>query len=160
MVIGSGRSRKLEIEQLEQGKFRVDGRERQVDFFQIAPGVYSILMDGVSHEVAVREEKRGTVAEIRGHLIPVCLEDSLKGAAKGAGPLHEGEAVITSPMPGRVVGIKAQVGQTVKAGEGVILVEAMKMENELHSPKEGKIKTISVKVGEAVEAGQELAVIE
>jgi biotin carboxyl carrier protein len=63
-------------------------------------------------------------------------------------------------MPGRVVGIKVEVGRAVKEGEGVVLVEAMKMENELHSPKDGRVKSILVKVGDAVEGGQDLVIIE
>lgn len=159
-VIDSGRSKSLEIEQLEGGKFRVEGVERQVDIVVAERGVYSFLIDGASYEVSVRDEKGRFVVEVAGHLILVRLEDPLKRKVEGTSAHQEGEAVISSPMPGRVVGIKAQVGQPVKAGEGVILIEAMKMENDLHSPKTGTVKTISVKVGEAVEAGQELVVIE
>ena len=59
-----------------------------------------------------------------------------------------------------LVGLKVQAGQAVKEGEGVVLAEAMKMENELHAPKDGKVKSILVKVGDAVEGGQDLVVIE
>jgi biotin carboxyl carrier protein len=126
----------------------------------IEDGVYSLIVDGHSHEVAVREDKKGFTIEIGAHAIPVKLEDPFKAkSASGKGGL-EGEAVIASPMPGRVVGLKVDVGQTVKEGDGVVLVEAMKMENELHAPKEGKVKSILVKVGDAVEGGQDLVVIE
>jgi len=63
-------------------------------------------------------------------------------------------------MPGKVVKVLVAVGDEVKSGQGVIVVEAMKMENELKSPKDGKVKTVAVKEGQAVEAGQSLVTLE
>ena len=71
-----------------------------------------------------------------------------------------GVASIDSPMPGKVIKILAKEGEEVKRGQGVIVVEAMKMENELKAPKDGVIKEIKVKEGDAVEAGARLALIE
>lgn len=122
----------------------------------LGPGHYSLLVDGRSYEVFVREGREGFLVEIDGHLIPVRPETGAeaKGAEK-AGP-----AVIGSPMPGRVIGIKVVEGETVERGEGVLIVEAMKMENELAAPKSGKVVKIAVKVGDAVETGEELVIIE
>jgi biotin carboxyl carrier protein len=159
-LVDGGSNRRIEIEKIEDGKFLVDGKERVVSVEVIEDGVYSLIVDGKSHEVSVREEKKRFVVDIGAHSIPVKLEDPFKAkSASGKGGV-EGEAVITSPMPGRVVGLKVEAGQLVKEGEGVVLVEAMKMENELHSPKDGKVKSILVKVGAAVEGGQDLVVIE
>ena len=157
-VIGGGR-RRIEVEPLGEGRYRVGTEERQVDQVLFEGGVYSLLIDGASYEVTVRDEKKGFLVEIGAHLIPVRLDDPSQSPGKAAGEAMEGEAVLSSPMPGRVVGIKVQEGELVKAGQGVILVEAMKMENELHSPKGGQVKKIAVRVGDAVEAGQELVVI-
>ncbi|HSA59009.1 MAG TPA: biotin/lipoyl-containing protein [bacterium] len=155
-----GGAEKIPVEKIEDGRFRVGEKEREVSVEVIEEGVYSLIVDGQSYEVAVREDKKGMTVEIGAHAIPVKLEDPFQArSASGKGAL-EGEAVISSPMPGRVVGLKVEAGQAVKEGDGVVLVEAMKMENELHAPKDGKIKSILVKVGEAVEGGQDLVVIE
>jgi biotin carboxyl carrier protein len=159
-LVDGGSNRRIEIEKIEDGKFRIDGKEREVSVEVLEDGVYSLIVDGQSYEAAVRQEKKGFVVDIGAHTIPVKLEDPFKAKTAGAKGGVEGEAVIASPMPGRVVGLKMTVGQAVKEGEGVVLVEAMKMENELHSPKDGKIKSILVKVGDAVEGGQDLVVIE
>lgn len=125
------------------------------DYRILGPGHYSILVDGRSYEVFVRKEKNRYLVEVNGHLIPVEQKISLGSSDETAGPQS-----ICSPMPGRVIGIKFQEGESVEAGEGVVIVEAMKMENELVTPKSGKIEKILVKVGTTVEAGQELVRIE
>ena len=154
-------SKKVEIEQLGEGKFRINGIERTVDIHPLESGGYSLIFDdGSSYEVVVREEKKGFSVAIGAHLIPVRLHDPASQSPARAGVGIAGDVVISSPMPGRVVAIKVEVGQEVVEGQGVVVVEAMKMENELHSPKTGKIKKIDVKVGQAVESGQDLLVIE
>ena len=158
-VVGADKKR-VRVERLEEGLFRVGDFERRVDAAVLEPGVYSLIVDGQSYEVSVRDEKKGFTVEIGAHLIPIRLEDPLQRRGEVLSPQQEGEAVIASPMPGRVVGIKLNVGQEVKEGEGIIVVEAMKMENELHAPKSGKVTKITVKVGDAVEAGQDLVTIE
>ena len=128
------------------------------DYHLLGPGHYSLIIEGKSHEVFVREEKGGFVVEIDGHLIPV----RAKKGDTAAGPVEEetGSATIVSPMPGRVVGLRVKPGDSVKAGQGLIIIEAMKMENELKAPKSGIVAKVSVTVGMAVESGQELVVIE
>jgi biotin carboxyl carrier protein len=159
-LVDGGSNRRIAVEKIGDGKFRLDDKECEVSIVVIEDGVYSILVDGRSYEAAVREEKKGFVVDIGAHSIPVKLEDPFKAKSASGKAGVEGEAVISSPMPGRIVGVKVEVGQAVREGEGVVLVEAMKMENELHSPKDGKIKSVLVKVGEAVEGGQDLVVIE
>jgi len=158
-VVGPSQGRRIAVERLDEGLYLVGDRERAVNVEVLEPGVYSIIMDGASYEVSVREDKKGYVVEVGPHFIPVRVEDPLQSRGEVTSPV-QGDAVISSPMPGRVVGVKVEVGQAVKEGEGVVLVEAMKMENELHAPKDGKVKKITVKVGDAVEAGQDLVVIE
>ena len=128
-----------------------------VDWRELGPGHYSLLVDGRSYEVFVGEEKKGFSVEINGHLIPVRPEGP---AGKRPAEEEGGPAVLVSPMPGRVIGVKISPGDTVKAGQGLLVVEAMKMENELAAPKSGKVTKIAVKVGDTVEAGQELVRIE
>jgi len=152
--------RSVEVEQVEGNLYRVNGVERQVDVVVLEPGLYSLIIDHASYEVSVREEKKATLVEVGAHLIPVKLQDPYASQSAGGKEALEGEVVISSPMPGRVVSIKAAVGQAVNEGEGIVVVEAMKMENELQSPKTGKVTQILVKVGDAVESGQDLVAVE
>ncbi len=158
-VVGSA-GRRVAVERLDDKRFLVGDKERTVGVEVLENGIYSLIIDGCSYEVSVREERKGVLVEIGAHAIPVQLQDPSQAVGEGVGEIAKGEAVIASPMPGRIVGIKVAEGETVQEGRGVILVEAMKMENELHAPKTGKVMKIAVKVGDAVEAGQELVVIE
>ncbi|MBI2083355.1 MAG: biotin/lipoyl-binding protein [Deltaproteobacteria bacterium] len=128
-----------------------------IDYRVLGPGHYSILVDGHSYEVFVREKNGGYQVDLKGHLIEVLPVGEL-GKGPSVAAVQSGK--VKSPMPGRVIGIKVTEGDVVKQGDGLIVVEAMKMENELASPKAGKVSKIVVKVGQTVEAGQELVVIE
>lgn len=127
------------------------------DYRILGPGHYSLLIDGRSYEVLVRSDKKGYWVEVDGHLIPVRSE---QGGGEPKDKEETGPAVIESPMPGRVIGIKVAEGARIETGQGVIVVEAMKMENELVSPQAGIVKKIAVQLGQTVEAGQELMRIE
>ncbi len=107
------------VEKISEDLFRVGEVERKVDLAVLGPGLYSLIINGRSYEVSVREEKKGFVVGIGAHLIPVRLEDPLaKGMAEAISPHEEGDGVLSSPMPGRVVAVKVEVGQVVKVGEG------------------------------------------
>ena len=83
-----------------------------------------------------------------------------KVAGRAAPPPKVAASAVLSPMPGKVVKVLVAVGDEVKSGQGVVVVEAMKMENELKSPKDGKVKAVAVKEGQPVEAGQSLVTLE
>ncbi|MGZ3443898.1 MAG: biotin/lipoyl-containing protein, partial [Polyangia bacterium] len=83
-----------------------------------------------------------------------------KVAGRAAPPPKSGPSAILSPMPGKVVKVLVAVGEEVKAGQGVMVVEAMKMENELKAPRDGKVKAVAVKEGQPVEAGQSLVTLD
>ena len=95
-----------------------------------------------------------------GRIAAVTLNGRRRGHAADAGAHGHGEASIIAPMPGRVVRVLAGAGDTVAARQGIVVVEAMKMENELRTPKAGRVKEITVTPGTSVEAGRILAVIE
>ena len=80
-------------------------------------------------------------------------------AAPKAVPMPPGGAVVTSPMPGKILSVKVTVGQVVKRGDVLMILEAMKMENEIQSPADGMVSAIAVEAGHAVEAGAALASI-
>lgn len=130
-------------------------RQPEVDARPLGRGHYSLLVDGRSYEVFVREEKGRHVVLVNGHPVSIPVESRREKEPVGG----DGPAVVASPMPGRVIGIKVKEGEAIRAGQGLVIVEAMKMENELQAPRAGKVDKILVRVGEAVEAGQELVII-
>jgi biotin carboxyl carrier protein len=98
---------------------------------------------------------------LRGRSYTVILDDPLRQAAlAGGGPSMPGRAEIRSVMPGKIRAILVKPGDEVKAGQGLVVIEAMKMENEIPSPKDGRVVAIGVKAGDAVEAGALLGTVE
>jgi biotin carboxyl carrier protein len=124
-------------------------------------GVLSLLLNGKSYEV--KQETAGAETNIVvGHeRFSVALRDPRSfRSRRGSGAPEQGIRKINAPMPGKIVRLLAGVGSAVKAGESVIVIEAMKMQNELKAPKSGVVKKINVAEGAAVEAGQTLAEVE
>ena len=153
---------RVELQKIESGwRCKVDGNEIQLDAVSTQDGVLSILLDGKSYEV--KQETTGTDFNIvvGGLRFPAQVRDprSLR-SRRGADTGSEGVKKIAAPMPGKVVRILAQPGTAVEQGQGVIVIEAMKMQNELKSPKKGVVKKLLVREGAAVEAGQSLAEVE
>jgi biotin carboxyl carrier protein len=149
----------------EGGRFAVilDGGRHLVDAVPIEPGRWSLLTeDGRSHEVAVSSGRNGTLTVVvDGSVVPIAVRDSRRRsrAAGVHGPAN-GPARITAPMPGKIVRVLAAPGQIVAARQGVIVVEAMKMENELRAPRAGTVAEVLVCEGAPVEAGALLLTIE
>ena len=162
-------------------KVTLGGQGHAIDWKQVAPlardekkhgdvgGRYSLILGGRSYDVFARritrpEEKNGQRYEIYidGQRFEVAAEDERARALAGLikGSVHSGEATIYAPMPGLVVGILQEAGAEVKAGQPIIVLEAMKMENDLPSPINGKIKKISVNKGQTVDLGAALVVID
>jgi biotin carboxyl carrier protein len=145
----------------EQWRCRVDGRDFPLDVAAAQNGVLSLLSQGKSYEVR-QESAGGETGVVVGHerfAVQVRDPRSLRSRAR-AGAEEQGVRKITAPMPGKVVRLLAGVGAAVEAGQSVIVIEAMKMQNELKAPKTGVVKKISVAEGAAVEAGQSLAEVE
>jgi biotin carboxyl carrier protein len=166
-VIVSGSPRAVEIV-ADGGEFeiRIDDRVYRVDDENLGhPDFHSLLIDHKSYSVITRSVSRSEgryTARIRGRIYDVRVYDELQAAA--ARQREEAEAsedhVVRSPMPGMVAGIKVNVGDRVRAGDPVIVVEAMKMQNELASPFSGCVKRIHVREGQSVESKAQLLVIE
>jgi biotin carboxyl carrier protein len=145
----------------EQWTCRLDGRELPLDVVSPQDGVLSLLLDGKSYEV--KHETVGTEANVViGHeRFSASVRDPRSfRSRRRAGATEHGVKKITAPMPGKVVRILAGVGDHVEAGQSVIVIEAMKMQNELKAPKNGVVKRVNVEEGAAVEAGQSLAEVE
>lgn len=142
-------------------KCRLDGRELPLDVTAAQTGVLSILIAGKSYEVKQEITASETSIVVGQERFSVALRDprSLR-ARRGSGAAEQGVKKITAPMPGKIVRLLAAEGSTVQAGQSVIVIEAMKMQNELKAPKNGVLKKINVSEGAAVEAGQALAEVE
>lgn len=164
----NGRTRTVSIERAAAGKYRVllDGVPREVDAARVGVHGLSLLVDG---EQGVSREVQVTPGGARGELLITLagrtIEATVNGrrtgrAAADGGTGAHGEQPVVAPMPGRVLRILVAAGDAVELRQGVVVVEAMKMENELRSPKTGRVKTVSVTPGTSVEAGRVLLVVE
>jgi len=158
----AGKAYRVELERAgAEWKCRLDGRELPLDVVPARAGVLSLLMDGKSYEV--KQEIAGAETNIVvGHeRFSVAVSDprSLR-SRRGSAAAEQGVKKITAPMPGKIVRLLAAEGSTVQMGQSVIVIEAMKMQNELKAPKNGVLKKIKVAEGAAVEAGQALAEVE
>ena len=164
----NGRTRTVTIEKTSSGRYRVllDGEPHTVDAARV--GVYGLSLlidgeDGTSHDVQVTPVAAGDELLITsgGRTLTATVNSRRTGRAgadTGAGA--QGEQTVLAPMPGRVVRVLVAVGDEVAVRQPVVVVEAMKMENELRSPKAGRVKELNVTAGTSVEAGRVLLVIE
>jgi biotin carboxyl carrier protein len=155
--------KKYEIQIGPNNSVIVNGEPHIVDFRTIeGNSLYSLLIDNLSWEALVERTGDEYRVSIDGDLHVVNVEDerTRKMAKADAGPpAAQGEVSVKAPMPGLVRSITVNVGDQVKAKQGVVILEAMKMENELRSPRQGIVKEIRVKPGDKVVQGQALVVI-
>jgi biotin carboxyl carrier protein len=145
----------------EQWRFRLQGSaERTARVCEAEPSVYSVLIDGRSYDARVEETPVGLVVVIGGHRFEIGVRDPRRMSRKHGGPGHEGLQNVTAPMPGKIVRVLVAPGDEVAAGQGLLVVEAMKMQNELKALRPGRVSTISAREGATVSAGEVLATIE
>lgn len=139
----------------------VDGEPTPIEAQLLRPGVLSLIIDGRAWRVVLEEDANEPAVYVAGRRIPYRVNDprSLK-ARRGRGAGGAGPKAIKASMPGRVVRVLAQKGDAVEAHAGVVVIEAMKMQNELKSPKSGIVAEVRVVAGDTVAAGDVLAVIE
>ena len=137
----------------------LDGRPSEVDVRVTGPHGLSLLIDGRSHAVALERQPEGFRVALRGRVVSVALAEAARGAAAprraSAGP-----ARVQAPMPGKLLRVLVSAGDEVGAGQGLVVMEAMKMENEIRAPRAGRVKDAPVREGQAVETGALLVLIE
>jgi biotin carboxyl carrier protein len=145
----------------EQWKCRLDGRELPVDIVYGQNGVLSLLLGGKSYEVKQETVGAETNVVVGHERFNASVRDPRSFRSRSrVGAAEQGVMKIKAPMPGKVVRVLAGVGTKVELGQSVIVIEAMKMQNELKAPKSGVVKKINVAEGAAVDAGQALAEVE
>ncbi|HZP41480.1 MAG TPA: biotin/lipoyl-containing protein [Candidatus Binatia bacterium] len=155
-------TRAVEVVPLGDGRFEVtiDGRTRVVDARPTGSVSFSLVIDAVPAEVSV--VARGDAYRVwfggRMHRLRLLDDRALRAHRRSAG--GSGEREVRAAMPGKVVTVLVEVGATVEQGEGLLVLEAMKMENEVGSPRTGTVREVRVKAGQAVEAGELLAIVE
>jgi len=144
----------------------VDGRTIEIDseqlgaVRQVEPGVYSVLLDGASHEVRLIETSQGLSAEVGGRRFAVEVRDPRDTSRGSRASLGSGRQNVAAPMPGKVVRVLVNVGDSVDVGQGLIVVEAMKMQNEMKATRPGRVIEVRAGAGETVGAGDTLLILE
>jgi biotin carboxyl carrier protein len=138
---------------------RIDGEAIQPadgDIVETEPGVYSVLVNGEAYEVRVA----GAEITVNGRQFGFEIDDPRQWKPSVGAAGATGRASITAPMPGRVVRVLVAIGDEVETGQGIVVVEAMKMQNELRAPRVGRVTAIQAKENDSVNAGAVLAIIE
>ena len=159
----SGKTHVVELERGAGGwQAKTEGESgTTADVAEIAPNIFSVLLSGRSHEVYVTPSPVGQLQLQTGgleFLAEVFDPRSWRGR-RHTGAEAEGLQQIVAPMPGKVVRLLVKEGDKVEAGQGLLVVEAMKMQNEIRSPKSGTVERVLVAEGQAVNAGEVLCVV-
>ena len=157
-----GRAFRVEVRAgTTEGRFTVvvDGRPIEVDVADAGPHIASLLVEGRSHEAALERRERGFRVGLRGRVIEVELAEAVRGAAAPR-RVSGGPARVQAPMPGKLLRVLVSAGEDVGAGQGLVVMEAMKMENEIRAPRAGRVKEAPVREGQAVETGALLVLLE
>jgi biotin carboxyl carrier protein len=167
-IEAGGRTRNVEVHRRDAGLVvSVDGHELTVDVHEVG-GIWSLLLGTKSHEVAFVEGLDGAMmVHVDGQTIPVVVDSArrawgARGRGEKAGDTGDaaGPRRIVAPMPGKIVKVLVKAGDSVQQRQGLVVVEAMKMENELRSPKVGTVSEVRVEEGTLVEAGAILVIVE
>ena len=163
-VRGARESVPVDIEDLGDGRYelRALGRTHRVDARVLEHGAVSLLVDGRSYDVEL-DESGDEVQVLVGFellIVDVADERAVRLRAGAAGFSVSGKVLVTAPMPGKVSRVLVAPGAQVTEGQGLVVVEAMKMENELKSPKTGTVVEVFAKEGSAVEANAKLLTVE
>jgi biotin carboxyl carrier protein len=135
-------------------------RRLEVDYQETGRGFASLLIDGRSYEVGISREPGGVRVVLAERDLLVELAAAAPGAAAAPRRAATGPQRVTAPMPGKVVRLLVEAGQQVTAEQGLLVVEAMKMENELRAARAGRVRETCVREGQTVESGALLVVIE
>ena len=162
---GASGKRKHVVELEREGEsYRVllDGKALDANPLMVAAYTLSILLGGQSFEVHVTPTLQGNLKLQSGpHEFTAEVEDPRSWRGRKQGGLQtEGRQQVLSPMPGKVIRLLVKEGETVETGQGLVIIEAMKMQNEIRAPKTGKVERLLAKEGQTVNAGEVLAWVE
>ena len=158
--IASIDGKELEVEIIDEKHIRVGERFLDVDFESVSgQPVYSLIIDGKSYEAFIYPDENNWQVLLRGRLFPVTVEDErekrLRSAAGGT-VAEGGEFRLKAPMPGLIVAVLVNEGDVIEKGQVLVVLESMKMQNELKAPRAGTIGRVRVRANETVEQKQTL----
>jgi len=158
-VLANGAPGKIHIEG-DRLRYDRDGERSVISDFELKqtePGSYWVRLGKNSHRVTLGPQGQ---LSVNGKALHMEVFDPRDLRTTGRGASKDGRQEILSPMPGKVVRVLAQVGDTVEEGQGLVVVEAMKMQNEMKSPKSGTVQEVRTRADATVAAGEVLLVIE
>jgi len=148
------------VEVIDERHVAINGETCLIDFETVSDQpVYSLLINGQSYEAYVYQSDEGWQVLLHGRLYPAVVEDEREKrlrAASGGGVVEKGEYHLKSPMPGLVVSVLVIEGQKVGKGDVLVILESMKMQNELKSPRDGVVGRIRIRPSDSVEQKQTL----
>jgi biotin carboxyl carrier protein len=155
----------FEIEVISPNQVTVNGKPLDVDFLSVSgQPVYSLLVDGASYQAHVFPGEEGALQVLlRGALYTASVEDEREKRLKAAGSASStqtGEFTLRAPMPGLIVKVPVAEGDEINKGEVLVILESMKMQNELKSPRDGKVIRVLVRAGDSVEQRQSIVSVE
>ena len=154
----------VDVQPLGGGRYAltVEGVRHEIDALTLEHGAVTMILDGASHSVEFEDAGDEVAVLVKGQVMRVDVADERRKRlrAAAAGFSVEGKQTILAPMPGKVVKVLVKPGDEVAEGQGLVVVEAMKMENELKSPKAGRVTEVMAKEGQAVEMNAKLCVVE
>jgi biotin carboxyl carrier protein len=147
-------NKQFEIEIKGDGSVTVDGVRVEVDFLELEENLHSMIQDTRSVEIAIEEHGGKYEVQMDGRLYEATvLDQRALLMAQRKGGIGAGSGEIHAPMPGLIVDILVKTGDNVEQGQTVVILESMKMQNELKAPRSGKIGTVSVQPKQSVDKG-------
>jgi biotin carboxyl carrier protein len=156
-----GKTRTVELTRIgERLQCVLDGRLIEADAVEVSPGMYSILIGGRSLEARVESSAAGLRVFVAGHEYAAAIRDPRQWRRhRGAAIESEGRQQAIAPMPGKIIRVLVKAGDAVESGQGLVVIEAMKMQNEVRSPKHGTVERLLVSEGQTINAGEVLAIV-
>ena len=157
----AGKKRQVELARAnERAIWTIDGQRLEADAVAVSAGIYSILLGGKSFEVRVERLGAELRAITAGRDLSVVIQDEREWRRNRGGSVEaEGRQQVLAPMPGKIVRVLVKAGDSVRAGQGLLVVEAMKMQNEIRAPKSGTIDRVRVVEGQTVNAGEVVVIV-
>ena len=155
--------KKCDIELTQAGErpvWKIDGQRLEADATEVSPGIYSVLISGKSFEVRMERTGAELQATTDSREFKIVILDERDWRRKRGSAIEaEGRQQVLAPMPGKIVRLLVKTGDAVRAGQGLLVVEAMKMQNEIRAPKSGTIDRLGVVEGQTVNAGEVVAIV-
>lgn len=160
-LVVNGKSQSIDVRQ-EDGlvHFSLPDRSGSASIVEVEAGVFSVLIDGISYLAQARRTESSITVDVEGRIFDIEITDPRAPRRKTGAPAGEGRQTIVAPMPGKIVCLLVKEGDSVEPGQGIVVMEAMKMQNELKAQRAGVVTALPIAEGATVSAGEVLASIE